>query len=437
MLYTAAAASHHRRRILLGDGTESQTPDEGQSEFTADDYDIAANGSATASFTVTARNADGNPLAGLAVVLTGETIAVSAANTLVTVYPDEAENDGVESITITVQVKDASGRPIPNIPASDITLAATGTGNTLTQPTGSTNQAGVITGAIVSTVAAAKTISATVRGTAITDTATATFSVAPAPAGFSNEPVGFTMLGDWNDEATLETGGWATNGSSPNATSLGFKSRVTSGYVGTPALGGSAVIRSHYDAGATGGYGPGRLEWSFPAGTDEFFIGTETQFAAGFPGSDNSNKIFFVIFAGGTGRTFLGYQERKADRVNYCHFQVSTTGFTYTGGSNQGSIDIVDLYGTWMKTEWYLKRNTTPGSADGIIRVWVNGVLDIEMTGVTFPTGAASQFYDEGENNGNRWETGAAPEVRTISTEYPGAPTEGNRYTSRLYVSAP
>src|SRR5207249_5869760 len=78
---------------------------------------------------------------------------------------------GSGSATITVTVKNASGNPISG---ATVVLAASGTGNTLTQPTGPTNASGVATGTLSSTVAQAKTVSATSNRVAITQTATVT-----------------------------------------------------------------------------------------------------------------------------------------------------------------------------------------------------------------------------------------------------------------------
>ncbi|HEY7480636.1 MAG TPA: galactose oxidase-like domain-containing protein [Gemmatimonadales bacterium] len=69
--------------------------------------------------------------------------------------------------TITVTAKDASGDPVSG---ATVVLSATGTGNTLTQPAGPTNQAGVAIGMLSSSVAGTKIVSATANGTAITET---------------------------------------------------------------------------------------------------------------------------------------------------------------------------------------------------------------------------------------------------------------------------
>jgi hypothetical protein len=65
-----------------------------------------------------------------------------------------------------------------------VTLASTGTGNTLTPASGTTNATGVMTATFSSTVAQGKAISATVNGVAITQTAAVTVNPAAAAAVF-------------------------------------------------------------------------------------------------------------------------------------------------------------------------------------------------------------------------------------------------------------
>ena len=78
---------------------------------------------------------------------------------------------GSGSSTITVTVRDQYGNPVSG---SNVVLAASGTGNTLTQPVGPTNASGVTTGTLSSSVAETKTVSATAGGTPIAQTAMVT-----------------------------------------------------------------------------------------------------------------------------------------------------------------------------------------------------------------------------------------------------------------------
>src|SRR5213593_727172 len=95
---------------------------------------------------------------------------VSAAQSTVAAAPASI-TAGSGSATITVTVKDANGNPISG---ATVVLSATGSGNTLTQPSGTTDASGVATGTLSSTVAGSKTVSATASGTAITQTASVT-----------------------------------------------------------------------------------------------------------------------------------------------------------------------------------------------------------------------------------------------------------------------
>jgi hypothetical protein len=192
-----------------------------QSTVSASSTTITA-GSGTSTITVTAKDASGNPISGATVVLsatgTGNTVTqpagptdangvatgtlsstvaetktvsataggtaitqtatvtvtaalpepVSATQSTVTAAPTSIAL-GSGSSTITVTAKDASGNPISG---AAVVLAATGSGSVLTQPAAPTNSSGVATGTLSSTLEETTIVSATIGGTAITQTAT-------------------------------------------------------------------------------------------------------------------------------------------------------------------------------------------------------------------------------------------------------------------------
>lgn len=204
---------------------------------------ISADGG-SAAITVTAKDGSGNPIGGATVVLaatgTGNTLTqpagvtdangvatgtlsstVSEAKTVsatvggvaltqtgvVTVTPGGASVDqstlgaspgtiqaGNGTSAITVTAKDAHGNPVSG---ATVVLAATGTGNALVQPAGATNANGVATGSLGSSVAETKTVSATINGTAVTQTATVT--VTPASVSGSQSSIGV-------DQASITAG---------------------------------------------------------------------------------------------------------------------------------------------------------------------------------------------------------------------------------------
>src|SRR5881392_3626016 len=130
---------------------------------------------ATATDTTQAVQATGvaSPLNFLATSRAG---AVSPSRTTVTAAPQTITVGG-SAATITVTALDGFGNPIGG---KTVTLTATGNGNALTQPAGPTNASGVASGTLSSTVAEAKTVSASVGTTAIAQQATVT--VTPAAA---------------------------------------------------------------------------------------------------------------------------------------------------------------------------------------------------------------------------------------------------------------
>jgi hypothetical protein len=113
---------------------------------------------------------------------------VSATRSTIDLAPAAPLANGQSQLTITVTVRDDAGTPLPGL---TVTLSSTGTGNVLTQPAGPTAQDGSVVGAMTSTVAETKTVSAIVGGVTLTkDVSFATpvaseifFSIQPPNAG--------------------------------------------------------------------------------------------------------------------------------------------------------------------------------------------------------------------------------------------------------------
>jgi len=253
-----------------------------QSTVSATPASITA-GSATSTVTVTAKDGSGNPMSGVTVVLsatgsgntltqpagttnasgvatgtlrstvagqktvsaTGDGTAITQTATVtVTAGPlSDAQSTvsaspasitaGVGSSTITVTAKDALGNPISG---AAVILAATGSGNTLTQPTGTTNASGVATGSLGSTVAETKTLSATINGTAITQTATVTVT----PPG-SGGTITHTLLASGNNAVNQKVYTTASISPAPNAlVTVAVLSHRSSAAI-TPVLSGGGM----------------------------------------------------------------------------------------------------------------------------------------------------------------------------------------------------
>ncbi|MGH7614950.1 MAG: beta strand repeat-containing protein [Gemmatimonadales bacterium] len=241
-------------------------PGSGGSGVSASQSTVAASpasftaGSGSSTVTVTANNSSGTPVSGATVVLsatgTGNTFTPSSGTTdgtgvftstftstgagaktisataggtgiiqtapvTVTAGPVSASQSTVSasptsfvagsgSSTITATAKDAFGNPISG---ATVVLAASGTGNTLTQPSGLTNSSGVATGSLASSVAELKTVSATISGTAITPTA----AVNVTPAGSGGGTITHALLTAGSHATNLNNYTTASIAPAPNA----------------------------------------------------------------------------------------------------------------------------------------------------------------------------------------------------------------------------
>ncbi|HXV91050.1 MAG TPA: Ig-like domain-containing protein, partial [Gemmatimonadales bacterium] len=145
--------------------------------------------------------------------------SVSASlSTVVATPPTITASNGSSASTVTVTARDPFGNPVGGV---TVVLAASGSGNTVTQP-GPTNASGVATGTVSSTVVGVKTISATVGGVAVSQTASVTvdpgiaaqlaFTVQPSttPAGYPITPAVQVSARDAFGNATPEFSGTVT-----------------------------------------------------------------------------------------------------------------------------------------------------------------------------------------------------------------------------------
>lgn len=149
---------------------------------------------ASGTWTFTARDSAGNTLSGVPVVFSVDAEAlVSASLSQVTAAPGTITNDGADSSIITLELLDTDGDAVVGVPFGSTVLAATGTGNTVTQPTGATNVDGINAGSLVSTVAATKVASYAAMGLTITDTANVVVETGAAAVLYTE---------DWNYAST-------------------------------------------------------------------------------------------------------------------------------------------------------------------------------------------------------------------------------------------
>jgi hypothetical protein len=177
--------------------------------------------------------------------------AVSASQSTVSASPTTI-TAGTGTSTVTVTARDVNANPISG---ATVVLAATGSGNTLTQPAGPTNGSGVATGTLSSTVAEPKTVSATINGIAVTQTATVTVSsgtgdlaVTTSTSGSSLDPDGYSVAVDGGPAQAIGINGTFTF----TSLSAGNHSVALSGVASNCTVSGSNPRTVSVPSGGTG-----------------------------------------------------------------------------------------------------------------------------------------------------------------------------------------
>jgi invasin-like protein/filamin/ABP280 repeat protein/Big-like domain-containing protein len=210
----------------------------------------------------------GNPVVFHATAQAG---GLSAAKSGVAASPATiTASTGSSSSTITVTARDEFSNPLAGVA---VVIAATGSGNTLVQPAGPTNAQGVVTGQFSSTGAGSHVVSATVNGTAVTQTRTVTVTSGPPTL----------------DKATGEVG-TGTAGSATTIT-IRLKDEFDNPATGAAARLAVTVQGANSASGGVTEAGGGAYTFSYTplvTGTDQISVLLD---GAGIPGSPFSSTV--------------------------------------------------------------------------------------------------------------------------------------------------
>lgn len=209
------AQFRRRRRALLGGGGSAPdtTPSATTSTFVASAYANDADGSTATTLTGTARNAASEVLEDKSWTLTLKNNArVSAAESLVLVAGAEVAPN--TNVTVQLVIEDEDGLPfVTAFPVTAIVPSSTGTGNTFGTVT-ATATPGTYEVSFQSSVSEAKTISVTVAGLLVTDTAAVTVTGASGIVFESDWSYG---TGTQDDDALIVTDNGRWTGPGGNA----------------------------------------------------------------------------------------------------------------------------------------------------------------------------------------------------------------------------
>lgn len=307
-------------------------------------------------------------------------VQASASLSVVGATPSEIDNDGVDVATVTLVVLDGAGDPIVGVPAAQCVLAVSGTGNTVTQPTGFTDANGEITGSFVTTTAEAKSCSWAVAGLAVTQTAAVT-AVGGAVAvwleeNFSTYSSTANMLADPR--------GIYTEGEDSNAAQIVLD--TAEGYDGLTQC-------MRYDwpdrSGVCSDYTIGR-NLTLPSAVAEVWIEAVIKFSA----------VWSTVNAGCGGISNPDYKFMFG-RINGMSSRFETVlgngGNAIINGypSNEEADTVAAVLSDLVDEQWHVFRwHWKVGTGDGVDKMWIDGVLQSDLTAIS--TGTTTSIYGLG-----------------------------------------
>jgi len=259
-----------------------------------------------------------------------ESVEIGTGSTVEATSPIPANGVGRSEVTITVV--DSNGDPLAGIPASEITVDCTGSGNTIVGPGDPTDANGVTTAYITSTVAETKTVSVMVFGRPLSGTAVVEFFGSFGPIWYvDGDATGTDAGSNWADAFNdLQD--------ALKAASAGEEIHVAQGTY-TPGSGRTVTFQLNNGVTIKGGYAgfgePDPDAWDIEAYETILsgdLYGNDDD--PGYPGAppplaDNS---YHVVTGSGTDETAI------------------LDGFTITAGNANGS-SYPHLFGGGMITE--------------------------------------------------------------------------------------
>jgi len=286
----------------------------------------------------------------------------------VTVSPTSASVTVGGTQQFTATLRDASGAVL--------------TGRTVTWTSTALNVATVSAGGLVSALlAGTTTITATSEGKSGTATITVTALPPPPSGSWPNEPVGFSLIGDYgfgdvipvtSDPIALGSSGWQAQWNP-----VGNGTLISDGGA---AFSPSGVYQVKYPVGFVDGTAPSTVEHPLSTRTTELYWGFWWKPSNPFQ-SDASgvNKIAFIWTP--SGNTDLLYFDLSPNpwRIR-CMDDLYAGGGPDAGRRDEPNVNTtVITLGQWHRIEIYV--NYSSGSnANGIVKWWVDGVLNGSYT---------------------------------------------------------
>ncbi len=358
---------------------------------------------------------------------------VNAANSTVSAAPSSF-TAGTGSSTITVTARDDNNATMSG---ASVTLASTGSGNTLTPSSGTTNGSGVFTSTFTSTVAEGKTVSATINSTAINQTAAVTVNSSGGGGGGTVTPTLLTAAGDGTNQKVYSTASIAPaanalvtvavlgrSGSGPFTPTIaggGMSSwtQVASVDFNTIATPASRLVVFRAMSGSPGS-GPITITYTSSQSNAQWLV---TQWTGvDQTGTNGSGAIGQTSPAQGNGVTTLNVPLAAFANANNVGFGVAGTAVTVTPGSDFTEIgEGTSGESMVIEGEWGTNKNTIAAS-------WASsnaGLLGIEIKAGTASGPVVSAAQSTVQATSPITAGGAASTVTITAKDGSGNPISG------------
>ncbi|HWZ27015.1 MAG TPA: Ig-like domain-containing protein [Gemmatimonadales bacterium] len=298
------------------------------------------------------------------VTVTGGTAGAPAT---ITISPSSASILVGASQLFTAIVKDASGNVLTgqtvNFASSNLLVGTVGN----------------LTGIATALLAGNTTITATDGSLSATATLTVTATQPPPSGMWTNEPSGFTTIADYGFDA-LNLNGWTTIWNTAGNGSI-------AGDATAPASPPN-VFQVMYPTGFAGGSAPATMYLDHTPAKEAYtgFWWKPSNPWQNHP-SSNVNKILFWYTASNANIDIQMY----GPAPYYLHVVQEFPSGSIRFQPNVNSTPVT--LGQWHKIEWYIKYATTSTSADGVVKWWLDGVLQGNYTNIQTPDDAGLFEY--------------------------------------------
>ena len=232
------------------------------------------------------------------------------------------------------------------------------------------------TGLVTALVAGTTTLTATSEGQSGAASLTVTALPPPPTGSWPNEPGGLTQ---YSDQPCDVLGSWALNDNAAGNSRL-----VTLSGLPFSSPGALQYLFPIGMTGGGGGTGPGRADYYYPSGQQptETYVGLWIKLGSPFqPHSSGVQKFLYLTDNNGavwSALWFELYGGQTPMRVSLVNQFTGCPSIRIDPNATTTPINP----GEWHRYEIYFKLASTGTANDGVVKVWVDGVLNVSASNV-------------------------------------------------------